>query len=161
MIISDGLSEQKNRFDIMKRTRTPQRHHSSWTRHLGLNLLPFKISSLHSQAAAHWFHQVVSEASKTAWFMKSRRSALAGSIRKSRNANYSYQERRLRRKMMWKLFRWDRTQSLCQQILPLQALPKPDFHSSHDIFSCNRLPVQLNIKMESEGWKQPFLCTGF
>lgn len=53
VIISDGLSEQKNRSYIKKKTHSPQRHYSCRTQHLGLILLPFKISSLHKQEAAH------------------------------------------------------------------------------------------------------------
>lgn len=95
VIISDGLSEQKNMSDIKTRKHTPLRHHSCSTQHLGLNLLPF--NSFHHSTSkklhTHWFHHAVSKASKTAWFMKSRRTVLTGSIYKSLSANNSLLER--------------------------------------------------------------------
>lgn len=44
-------------------------------------------------SCTHWFHHAVSEASKTVWFIKSRRTVLTGLIFKSLSANRSLLQR--------------------------------------------------------------------
>lgn len=69
------------------------------------------------RGSAHWFHHAVSEASKTARFMKSWRTALTGSVYKSLSDNYCL----LEREFIGKAFRCEGKQSLCQIILLLQG----------------------------------------
>lgn len=98
----------------------------------------------------------MSEASKTARFMKSRSSGLTTSIYKSLSDNYSLLERDL----VGKVFK---TKPMSENP------PTPRVwclvicftykNHSHYIFSCDHLLIQLNIMMPSEGRrkKMPFL----